>query len=142
MKNILTLAGIAVVAAALIATGLPAQAADYGIVVSQTTQVARDASSLTVNVAGVPAKTGLYVMYCARGTDAQARPTQCFGRGVWISTDPTALGQGAVDANAPVTLPIALAFTSGGATVDCEKVSCGVYAVSYTHLTLPTNREV
>ena len=61
------------------------------------------------------------------GTDAQARPTQCFGRGVWISTDPTALGQGAVDANAPVTLPIALTFTSGGATVDCEKVSCGVY---------------
>lgn len=127
-KNILS--GLALVAAAAaVVTGVatPAMAAPATVAVSPTGPLDRATSSVSVTVGNVPAGQGIYAMYCAQPA-AGARPTACFGRGVWASTDAKMTAQGAVALTGALTLPVALQFTpQGGSAVDCEKAVCGVF---------------
>ena len=125
-KKIIASLAIAVAAIATMSGVVPANAAPAGVAVSQTTGVART-GSLTVNLSGIPAGQGVYVMFCAKSATT-ARPAACFGRGVWASTDTSALAQGAVSAANPIALPVAATFTpQGGTAVDCDLTSCGVF---------------
>ena len=125
-KKIIASLAIAVAAIATLSGVVPANAAPAGVAVSQTTGVART-GSLTVNLSGIPAGQGVYVMFCAKSATT-ARPAACFGRGVWASTDTAALAQGAVSAANPIALPVAATFTpQGGTAVDCDLTSCGVF---------------
>ena len=125
MKNkVAAVLGVIVALTAL--TALPANAAASNVVVSPTTAVART-GTVNVTLANIPAGQGVYVMFCAKPNNA-GRPTSCFGRGVWASTDTTALGQGAVSATNPISLPVAASFTpQGGSAVDCDLNVCGVF---------------
>jgi len=122
--------GLLVVAAASAIIGglaLPANAAPAAVTVSPAGPLARSASSVSVTVGNVPAGQGIYLMYCATPA-AGTRPTSCFGRGVWASSDSKMTAQGAVALDGALALPIAIQFTpQGGAAVDCEKVGCGVF---------------
>jgi hypothetical protein len=127
-KNIISgLAVFAAAAAVVAGVSSPALAAPATIAVSPTGQLDRAVASVSVTVGNVPAGQGVYVMYCQQPA-AGARPTACFGRGVWASTDAKMTAQGAVALTGALSLPVALQFTpQGGTAVDCEKTVCGVF---------------
>lgn len=112
--------------AALAGFSLPAHADTYSVSVSKTTAISRAGETVSVTLNGIPAGEGVYVRYCATPASG-VRPTQCDGQGMWATLDATWLAYGAVSAASPVSLPVKLTFTSGGATVDCASVGCGVF---------------
>jgi hypothetical protein len=121
--------GLALAAAATLVAGIavPAHATPATVVVAPLGQLARSTQSVSVTVSNVPAGQGVYVMYCATPA-AGTRPSACFGRGVWASSDSKMTAQGAVPLDSAITLPVALQFTpQGGTAVDCEKAGCGVF---------------
>jgi hypothetical protein len=46
---------------------------------------------------------------------------------VWASTDAGSLAQHASDATKPLQVPVVAQFTSGGKTIDCTQVACGIH---------------
>jgi hypothetical protein len=46
---------------------------------------------------------------------------------VWASTDAGSLAQHASDATKPLQIPVVAQFTSGGKTIDCTQVACGIH---------------
>lgn len=123
MKKLITALAIA---SSALAVAIPAHAESALVNVAQTSNLART-GSVAVTLGNIPAGQGVYVMFCAKSESA-ARPSACYGRGVWASTDEAALKQGAVSANNSIQLPVAASFTpQGGSLVDCDLVSCGVF---------------
>ena len=82
---------------------------------------------------GFPTTAGLYVLQCVQSTDAN-RPTLCNQAAqLWISTS-----QGASFApNADIQFKPTASFTSGSTSVDCTKVTCGIF-IRFDH-TAPTD---
>lgn len=129
MKKIIlaTLVALTAATAAMVAAAVPANAAGPAVTIEPSGPLARSSVSVAVSVANVPAGQGVYLMYCATPV-AGARPTACFGRGVWASSDPKMTAQGAQPLDGALSLPVAIQYTpQGSAAVDCEKAGCGVF---------------
>ena len=129
MKKSILASLIALTAATAVAAGsaIPAHASPATLEITPTGPLARAATSVSVKVSNVPAGQGVYLMYCATPA-AGARPSACFGRGVWASSDPKMTAQGAQALDVVLNLPVAIQFTpQGGSAVDCEKGGCGVF---------------
>lgn len=129
MKKTILATLVALTAATAVSVGaaIPANAATATVAVTPSGPLARAATTVSVRVSNVPAGQGVYLMYCASPA-AGARPTACFGRGVWASSDPKMTAQGAQPLDGALSLPVAIQFTpQGSAAVDCEKAGCGVF---------------
>lgn len=113
-------------AAALIGSAvLPASATAFSVSADKSTNLVAAGDTVTVTLTGVPADQGVYVRLC-KGTLAevsQARPTQCFGQGAWVSLSATQQGYGAGNAALPVALAVQAQFDS----VDCQVDACGIH---------------
>ena len=116
------------VIAGLLLTGFaatPAHATGFSATADKTTGLTAAGDTVTVTLSGIPADQGVYVRLC-KGTLAevsQARPTQCFGQGSWVSLSTAQRAFGAGDASQPVALAVQAQFD----TVDCTVDSCGIH---------------
>lgn len=124
-----TVATLTLVSALLAAA--PAQAADFSVTADKTQNLVLAGDTVTVTASNVPAGQGIYLRLCA-GTLADAskgRPADCVGmdKTVWASTDAGSLAQHASDATKPLQVPVVAQFTSGGKTIDCTQVACGIH---------------
>jgi hypothetical protein len=99
----------------------------YSVALAKTANLVAVGDSIAVTVSGLPKNNGIYVRLCAAPAVVSERPTDCFGQGVWASTDSAQLGFGAVDANAVINLAVQAAFTQNSNQIDCAVVSCGVF---------------
>jgi opacity protein-like surface antigen len=130
-NRIATLAIAALTAVSALAATAPAQAADFSVTADKTQNLTIAGDVVTVTANNVPAGQGIYLRLCA-GTLADAakgRPADCVGmdKTVWASTDSGSLAQHASDATKPLQVPVVAQFTSGGKTIDCTQVACGIH---------------
>ena len=130
-NSIATLAIVALTAVSALAAVAPAQAADFSVTADKTQNLTIAGDVVTVTANNVPAGQGIYLRLCA-GTLADAakgRPADCVGmdKTVWASTDAGSLAQHASDATKPLQVPVVAQFTSGGKTIDCTQVACGIH---------------
>lgn len=86
-----------------------------------------------LSLSGYPTGFGLYILQCQQSPDSQ-RPTLCNQAAqLWIST-----AMGATFApTADILFKPTVTFTANGTTVDCTKVTCGIF-LRADH-TAPTN---
>ncbi len=126
-----SIAVAALTAVAALASAAPAQAADFGVTADKTQHLTVAGDIVTVTAANVPAGQGIYLRLCA-GTladVAKARPADCVGmdKTVWASTAASSIAQHASDATQPLKVSVVAQFTSGGKTIDCTMVACGIH---------------
>lgn len=101
-----------------------ASAATAVVTVSQTTDLAAEGQTVSVNVANFPRKAGIYLMQCVESTP-NTRPTICNQAAqLWISFIP--------GASFVPTAPITMKLDSKFASTDCAIEKCGVF-VRYDH---------
>jgi hypothetical protein len=110
-------------------TTAPAQAADFSVSATKTTNLIAVGDTTTVTLGGVPEGAGVYVRLCAGSLAdvVKARPASCFGQGAWVSLAASSLGQGAKTAAAPVVLAVQAKFKSGATEIDCSVQACGIH---------------
>jgi opacity protein-like surface antigen len=130
-NRIATLAIAALTAVSALAATAPAQAADFSVTADKTQNLTIAGDVVTVTANNVPAGQGIYLRLCA-GTladESKGRPADCVGmdKTVWASTDAGSLAQHASDATKPLQVPVVGQFTSGGKTIDCTQVACGIH---------------
>ena len=118
---------LAVLAGAVIAGSavMPAHATTFSATADKATGLVAAGDTVTVTLSGIPADEGVYVRLC-KGSLAeisQARPTECFGQGAWVSLSSAQQAFGAGDASQPVALAVQAQFD----TVDCTLVACGIH---------------
>ena len=121
-KTIITLVATAVLAATV---SVPAQATGFSVSADQSANLVAAGDTVTVTLTGLPADQGVYVRLC-KGTLAevtQARPTQCFGQGAWVSLSGTQQGYGAGNAANPIALAVQAQFDA----VNCLVDACGIH---------------
>ncbi|MFM5951187.1 MAG: hypothetical protein ACKOOE_01070 [Micrococcales bacterium] len=107
------------------ASVVPANATAFSVSADRTSGLTAAGDTVNVTLTGVPADQGVYVRLC-KGTLAevsQARPTQCFGQGAWVSLSATQQQYGAGNAANPVALAVQAQFDS----VDCTVDACGIH---------------
>ena len=112
-----------VVMAATVA--LPAQATGFSVSADRSSDLVAAGDTVNVTLTDVPADEGVYVRLC-KGTLAevtQARPTDCFGQGAWVSLSSTQQLYGAGNASLPVALAVQAEFGS----VNCRVDACGIH---------------
>lgn len=121
-KSIIALA-VSAVFASVAAT--PALATGFSISADKITNLVAAGDTVNVTLSGVPADQGVYVRLC-KGTlaeVAQARPTECFGQGAWVSLSSVQQGYGAGNAANPVALAVQAQFDN----VNCLVDACGIH---------------
>ena len=121
-KKIAVLAAGAVMA---IGVAVPAHATGFSVSADKTSGLVAAGDTVNVTLTDVPADEGVYVRLC-KGTLAevsQARPTDCFGQGSWVSLSTTQQQYGAGNA----ALPVALAVQAQFGSVDCTVDACGIH---------------
>ena len=121
-KTIITLVASAVLASTF---AVPAQATGFSVAADKSNNLVAAGDTVTVTLTGVPADQGVYVRLC-KGSLAdvtQARPTQCFGQGAWVSMSAAQQGFGAGNAANPVALAVQAQFD----TVNCLVDACGIH---------------
>lgn len=128
-KDEMKLQKIAVaIALTVLATSMAGTAQADGLTasLSKNTNISRDGESITLNIEGVPAGQGVYILQCAAPAVAGERPTTCVGQSktIWASTIST---PGAQTLNATMVVLVDRQFVSGGNTIDCALTSCGVF---------------
>lgn len=104
---------------------LPANATAFSVSADKSTNLIAAGDTVTVTLNDIPADQGVYVRLC-KGTLAevsQARPTQCFGQGAWVSMSTAQQAYGAGNAALPVSLAVQAQFDS----VDCQVDACGIH---------------
>jgi hypothetical protein len=116
-----------VLSGAVLATtvALPAQATGFSVTADRSSGLVAAGDTVNVTLTGVPADQGVYVRLC-KGTLAevsQARPTDCFGQGAWVSLSSTQQLYGAGNAASPVALAVQAEFGS----VNCLVDACGIH---------------
>lgn len=111
---------------ALVGAGvMPANATALSVSADKSQNLVAAGDTVTVTLSDVPANQGVYVRLC-KGTLAevsQARPTQCFGQGAWVSHSTVQQGFGAGNAALPVALAVQAQFDS----VNCLADACGIH---------------
>lgn len=118
---------IAVMASAVLASAVatPALATGFSVSADKSSNLVAAGDTVTVTLTGVPADQGVYVRLC-KGTLAevsQARPTECFGQGAWVSMSSVQQGYGAGNAANPVALAVQAQFDN----VNCLVDACGIH---------------
>jgi hypothetical protein len=110
-------------------TAAPAQAADFSVSATKTTNLVASGDTTIVTLGGVPEGAGVYVRLCAGSLAdvSKARPASCFGQGAWVSLAASSLGMGAKTAAAPVVLAVQSKFKSGATEIDCSVQACGIH---------------
>jgi hypothetical protein len=132
MQKRFTKLAVALTASLLVAGyALPAQATSFSVSADKTQGLARTGQVVNVTLTGLPENTGVYLRLCAGTLEqvTQARPTNCVGMGetVWVSTNPSALGQGAVALSGAIALKVPSTITSGSTIIDCTQTACGIH---------------
>ena len=125
-KSLVTLgASLAMAVTAIV----PAHATDFNATADRTSDLNPAGDTVNVTLTDIPSGEGVYVRLC-KGTMAevmQARPSDCFGLGSWVSLDSSNFAYGAGDATQPVALAVQAQFTSGSDSVDCLVQACGIH---------------
>lgn len=127
--RVLALGAAAITAVSAFAAVAPAQAADFSVSADKTVGLNAGGDTVNVTLNDLPANTGVYVRLCA-GTAAdalKARPTSCFGQGIWASNAASSLAQHASDATKPLALAVQASFTSGTTAVNCLTQACSIH---------------
>lgn len=118
----------AAIALTVLATSIAGTAHADGLTasLSKSTNISRDGESITLNIEGVPAGQGVYILQCAAPAVTGERPATCVGQSktIWASTIST---PGAQTLSATMNVLVDRQFVSGGNTIDCSVTSCGVF---------------
>lgn len=113
---------------AVISTSIAGAAHAEGLTtsLSKSTGLSREGETITLNIEGVPAGQGVYILQCVAPTVAGERPTTCVGQSktIWASTIST---PGAQPLNPTMNLTADRQIVSGANTIDCSVSSCGIF---------------
>jgi hypothetical protein len=99
----------------------------FSVSLSKTAQLANAGEQITIAISGLTTDQGVYARLCAQATTQGARPTLCDGQGAWASLSPAMIAVGAVDGSKPIVLTAKASFNAGPITIDCKKVTCGIF---------------
>ena len=107
----------------------PAQAANgFAATLDKSTALVAAGDTIKVTMANVPAGAGMYVQQCAASTTAGVRPTNCNGRGIWVTSTVAAGTPGTAAPGSVISLPVSASFTTAaGTSINCMSTQCGVF---------------
>jgi hypothetical protein len=122
------LLGVGLLPAALAGAASAASAAT--VTVSPSSGLDRTGQTVSVSVSAVPEGAGVYLQWCPDNPAGTRWPagTCASSPQVWLSSNPTALAQGAMAPTGdPVDLAVTPTITTAAGTTDCRTAACAVF---------------